>query len=53
MVTAVGTNGTTCGVDYWSGTSATEVTAVVRCRTAAGALTSSQFSLLYTTNRPV
>jgi hypothetical protein len=47
-VTALGTNGNTCSVEFWSGFA--DVLAGVRCRTPAGTLANTQFSLLFSTN---
>jgi subtilisin len=47
MITAVGTGNSTCNVEFWFG-SGIDTMLQVRCRSAAGTPTNSQFSLLYT-----
>jgi hypothetical protein len=49
LATAVGTDNTSCNVETWVASGANTIV-TVRCRTAAGTLVNSQFSVLYTTN---
>ncbi|GAA4457906.1 hypothetical protein GCM10023170_054940 [Phytohabitans houttuyneae] len=50
IVTAIGTSGTTCGIEFWVA-SGSDTLVQVSCRSPAGTPINSQFSLLFTTNR--
>lgn len=52
MVTAYGSGATSCGVNSWVGNGVGGTDVHVTCRTPAGALTNSQFTLSYLTNLP-